>query len=558
MAEQQELVAPTYREILKWDRETTRKNFADPKMRPLIDQVIAQHEEEVKASAQAAQQTTQEAEAARANRAQAAAEKHEAEQAALRAEAERVSKLSPKEILEESVARDKAAKEQERKDELAKVAREREAARLSTMRPEEIKAEQEAKEAAEAERLAKEEADRLAAEAQAKVDAEAAAAAEAARVEAERVAAEAAEAEKKAAEEAAKKAAEEAAKPKQKLVQDFQLVDDNGKPIGRRTRLVADTPEEMVEKLKECYANAMKYAERMKRRAAATVAPEPEVQIPAVLTNEQREAIEKDLESKDDAKKTLAQIKIEQDNINRGKREEWIKAENQRQTDETNKFFKARPDFYPCEANATEIQTYLKAKNLRWTAANLEEAFEVLEHRLAPRPTEVVEAPAAADAAAATAAVEAAQAAEAQKVQAEAEAKAKADAEAAARQKIEDEIRAKVLAEIETKKKLEQEQAAANTAAAQASVAPAAPAAGSTPTEKSATTANTVATAPKPPAGGIEPGTMHGGRPAPSTGDKAPVYTKQDIIRMPKEEMRRRMRNPAFVKIVNELFAPKK
>lgn len=548
---------PTYKEILKWDRETARKHFADPVMRPLIDQVIAQHEEEVRIGAKATLATAQEAETAKAIRAQAAAEKIEAERAAAKAELERVTKLTPQQILEESIARDNAAKEVERKKELAKVAQQREAARLSTMRPEEIRAEREAKEAAEAERLVKEAADKAASDAQAKIDADAAAVAEAARVEAEKAVADASAAEKLAAEEAVRKAAEEAAKPKQKIVREYQVRDSNGKPIGRPTRLVADTWEEMSQKLELAHTEAVRYAERMKERVSKTVSPEPVEVVPTVLTKEQRDAAEKDLESKDEAKKTLAQIKIENDNRNQAKLEDYVKAENQRQTDETSKFFQARPDFYPCEANAIEIRKYLDAKKLPWTATNLEEAFEVMEHKLASRPADVVVAPVKEDdAAAATAAVEAARAAEATRVQAEADAKVKADAEA--KQKIEDEIRARIMAEIEAEKKLEQEKAAANTAPAQASVASAAPAAGSTPTEKSATAANTAASAPKPPAGDIVPGSMHGGRPAPSTGNAAPVYTKQDILRMPKEQMRIRMRNPAFVKIVNELFAPKK
>jgi hypothetical protein len=213
---------------------------------------------------------------------------------------------------------------------------------------------------------------------------------------------------------------------------------------------------------------------------------------------------------------------------------------------------KRHPEFIPCESNANQVKDYMDRKKISFTLDNLEDVFEVLESKLALQAPAAEVKPDPAAEAAAKAALEAVEA-EKQKIEAE----AKATAEAAAKQKFEDEIRAKVLAEIEAKKKLEQEQAATNLAAAQASVVTATPVAVPTPVEKTVTAANTAASAPKPPAGGIEPGSLHGGRSLPTGGvEKKPEYTKQDIVRMPKQEMAKRMRDPKFVRMVNELFRP--
>ena len=83
--------------------------------------------------------------------------------------------------------------------------------------------------------------------------------------------------------------------------------------------------------------------------------------------------------------------------------------------------------------------------------------------------------------------------------------------------------------------------------------APVAAPVASAPVETVPAAPNVPAVTTKLPASGIEPGTLHGGRP--ELGTKKPVgYTKKQILDMPREEYKKRMKDPGFVRQVNILF----
>ena len=132
---------------------------------------------------------------------------------------------------------------------------------------------------------------------------------EAAAVEAARL-----EAEKKDLEEKERLAAE-AAKPKEKIVRDYQATDDEGNPIGRRTHLEADTWEDMSKKLEEAHVNAVRYAERMKKRAS--IKPQFKQPEPVIQTLDEASLLEvqKDLESKDEVVAAKAKVKLELNDV---------------------------------------------------------------------------------------------------------------------------------------------------------------------------------------------------------------------------------------------------
>ena len=362
---------------------------------------------------------------------------------------------------------------------------------------EEARLEAEALEAAKSpEEKAAEEAEAAEAVAAAQKIADEAAAAEAARLEAE----------KKDLEEKERLAAE-AAKPKEKIVRDYQATDDEGNPIGRRTHLEADNWEEMSQKLEEAHVNAVRYAERMKKRASL----KPQFKQPETPINVLDEAtlleIQKDLESKDEIVSAKAKVKLE---LNEAAKE---RLQARYQTDFNNgravslEFMRKHPEFNSCDANAKIIGDYVKANNLEWSVDNLEIAYAETESQLAPR----------------------------QSVQPK---------EEPAVPVVKGEIKPEVVA--------------ANTAPASESVvapvpAPVAAPVASAPVETVPAAPNVPAVTTKPPASGIEPGSLHGGRP--ELGTKKPVgYTKKQILDMPREEYKKRMKDPGFVRQVNILF----
>lgn len=524
MVDKDTVIDFTYADIKRWDRLTTRKNFADPAMRPLIDEIIRRHNEGDAAQVEAYNAAAQEATTARLNREQEEQAKAKELRDAAQAEITRFANLTPDQRAEELAQKQKKDEEEAKEVYLAQVAKEREAARLSLLTPEQRRQEIEDAQVLEAQV----EAERVAEEAR-KAEAEANKV-RAAETEAAKIAAEQAEVARKEAEEKAK--AVEAPKPKQKIIVDYQAEDDHGNPIGRRTHLEAETNEEMIEKMKVAHINAMKFAERMKKRAEAQPTTVKAEKVIPVLTEAQRAEIQKDLESKDATKVDLARIKLEQDEINRDRKVQAELAERTRQAQESNSFITNNPSFYPCQANADVLSAYILKHKLEWNASNLEIALDAEEAKLAPRPqaNPVVEEPKAPTAAQVAEA-------EAAKIQAEREAQ------------IEAEVQARLA-------KIEQEKATANPVTPPASVVDTTPVVSPTSDETVPTAANPPVVPRKLPTGGLEPGALHGGRPQ-SVGSKAPVLTKQDIAKMSREEYRKRMKNPEFQRQVEALFRQK-
>ena len=519
----------TFASIMSWDRDTSRKNFANPTLRPLIDEVIRRHNEAVTTGVEESNKSIAESQSSRVAQEIADGEKAQAERLVLQAEVTRQANLTPDERVAEYAAEKLKKLDGEREEGRARVAREREAARWASLRPEQQRAEIEAQ--AEAERVAEEkaQADRIAAEQ-----------ADAAKVAADKEAADKIASDKLVAEkdlEEKVRLAAEAAKVtsgKKKFVRDYQVKDETGNPIGRRTHLEADTPEEMFEKMEKAHVEAVKYAERMKKRSEATPTVARTQEAIPVLTEAQLQEIQKNLDSKNEIEQAKAKAALELNDIRKNQVESRAKAEYEESQRQSKLFIEAHPEFYTCQANADMIRDFLVTKGWAWTAGNLEIAYANLETNLAQKPG--VNTPDAVSDAEVAAAVAEAQAEEArvQAIQA-AEEKVRQDAEVA--------------------KKLAQEQAAQSAAAA-ASVAPTTPVAVTIPVETSPVPPNAPIVERKLPAGGLEPGALHGARPT-SSSTKAPGLTKQDIGRMSREEYGKRMKDPNFVKLVNALFAPK-
>ena len=332
-------------------------------------------------------------EEARAQRQQEIQQAQEKAQADRAVEIERRRKLTPEERVTEDQEAAAAHAEEERAANEERIAEEKDRAYLSTLPKGEYEAEIKrredeaaAKQKAEDDAVAAEAAEqqRLVDEA-AQQDADQKAAAD--KAVAEKAAADAAEQEKQLAEKA--RIAEEAAHPKTKIVKEYQVRDEEGNPIGRPTHLEADSWEEMSEKQQAAHENAVRYAERMKKRAALRPTPAvPQAPIP-ILSDEQRKAFEAEAQA-EGPKAEIAKSKLEVDDANKERLQARQINEQAKIERESILFINANKDFYPCTGNARIMSEYLHAEGLEWNAGNLEIAYEKLASKLTSRPVEDV------------------------------------------------------------------------------------------------------------------------------------------------------------------------
>ena len=302
------------------------------------------------------------------------------------------------------------------------------------------------------------EADRVAAEA------------ETVRIEAERVAAEAETVRLAAEAEAVRVAAVEAAKvvaPKTKIIREYQSVDGRGNPVGQPTHLEADSMEEMLDKMQAAHMSATAAFERMKNKK--TIAAAERQPAPIVLPSDE-ELLEaaKSLDSEKDPTKRLAAIKkIASAETLKATQEAQKIIDRDRGSIASSEFIRAHThDFYPCEANAKALGKYLHDNKLVWSVSNLELAFQEIEHQLATKPVVI-------------------------------------------KHQVVEPVVEKIV------EKIEQVTPAANPVAAPATVvapviAPVATVVAPTPVAQ-APAANIPVVAPKIPASGLEPGSLHGG-----------------------------------------------
>jgi hypothetical protein len=336
------------------------------------------------------------------------------------------------------------------------------------------------------------EADRVAAEA------------ETVRIEAERVAAEAETVRLAAEAETLRVAAEaEAAKvvaPKTKIIREYQAVDGRGNPVGKPTHLEADSPEEMMDKMQAAHMSAAAAFERLKNKKTIEAAERAPASIPIPTDAELLEVV-KSLDTEKDPVKKLESIKkiasVEtQKAINQANETTW---KAQRQV-EMIAFLNAHThDYYNCEANTKLIVEYIDGHKLRWTKANMELAMQEVESKLAEKPSVITP-------------------------------------------------RTEPVVE-KIVEKIQQVTPAANPPVAPATVvapviAPVATAVAPTPVAQ-APAANIPAVAPKIPASGLEPGSLHGGRPAAGS-SKTTGLTMQDVDKADRKQFQKWTKDPVY------------
>ena len=204
-------------------------------------------------------------------------------------------------------------------------------------------------------------------------------------------------------EEAARVAAEAAAPPppveeKKKIVVDYQVKDEaTGQPIGRPTHIEGWTSEEVYEKLQAAHANAVRYAERVKKNKVHDIeGSTKQAQNAERIKGLEQEATAAVAEAASDPTKLVAAVR----KVSAAEREAQIAEQTARargvavgnawQADH-------KEDFLPCQANSNIIIGWLNANGLGATYENLELAFAATENQLVkpqPAPVEELHAPA--------------------------------------------------------------------------------------------------------------------------------------------------------------------
>jgi hypothetical protein len=157
-----------------------------------------------------------------------------------------------------------------------------------------------------------------------------------------------------------------------RYVEEYQVVGEDGKAIGRPTHLEARTLPELAAKKREVHTQATRAFHRLKQQKL-TFKQEPKT----VLTPEAiAEAARLALEEKNPAKVTEVIREVIESEY--GKKEQELRAaEWQQQGKAISNEFQRRHlhDYSPCDANKKAIADYFVEKNLEFTLDNLEAAF---------------------------------------------------------------------------------------------------------------------------------------------------------------------------------------
>ena len=324
----------------------------------------------------------------------------------------------------------------------------------------------------------------------------------AAQVVADRLVAEAAQAE-------ADRLAAEAAQPKQKIIQEYQVRDSRGNPVGSPTHLEADTWEEMAGKIRNCHEHAVAALERWKNRKTLEAAEKRPAPIVLPTDDELLEAAKAVDTEKDPVKKLAALKKIASAQpLAAQKKAEELQSYIDGQNASVEFLRDHQHDYYNCQANTNQLLDYIKQHDLKWNRANMELAFQELEPKLAEIPRQPVPAAVA----------------------------------PASVQPVEPVVSVQPVVQ-----PVQQVVAPANTVAVAATVVapPTASAAVAAPTPVAPAVANnTPAAVVKIPASGIEPGSLHGARP--SAASRPTGLTMQDVHKATAAQFNKWTKDPIY------------
>ena len=199
-----------------------------------------------------------------------------------------------------------------------------------------------------------------------------------------------------------------------KFVEEYQITDRNGNPVGPKQRFEAETIEELKDKLKAAHQNAAAgfYEERKRRKLGDLIEPDPSEPVYAFEEKEltadelvQIDELMKDVTTRPQAMKLLieAQLGAPIEKVRENLREiEYTRRSKQNEV-QVDLFLVAHPDYIPSDSNQGNIEKYLLKHELAVTKKNLDLAYDDLKADglltlQAPKPVETVPATAAASA----------------------------------------------------------------------------------------------------------------------------------------------------------------
>lgn len=293
----------------------------------------------------------------------------------------------------------------------------------------------------------------------------------------------------------------------QRIVQEYQVKDESGAPIGRPTHLEARSWAEFIAKKDECHVQATRAFNRLKSQKVSfkQQPAEPEYK---PLTDEDMAQLVKDLKGDDATKAVEAARKIAGSEVAKD-RQAAKEAEAKALGKQIGFEFMQRHvhDFNPCKANSDLIGKFLQDNDLEFTLDNLEIAFIAKENELAPVsvPASRVEVPPVANPPATV---------------------------------------PQALPAVQ--------HPSAELAARQAAAAAAPPAASVPPVTQPVAENPTPAQARPGINGGLEPGSLSAQRPSASS---QPKYTREDILKMDKEKLKRLVKDPKSRAEINAILA---
>jgi hypothetical protein len=164
---------------------------------------------------------------------------------------------------------------------------------------------------------------------------------------------------------------------RKKIVREYQVRDEDGKPIGRPTHLEAWSTEEMLEKMQIAHENATRAFHRLKQQKL-TFKQERTLLTPEQIAEAARVALEaKDTEKVTDVIHQVIETEYKKREITIREKEAF---EEGRAI--SNEFMRRHlHDYNPCEANQQAIGEYFRDHNLDFTLDNLEVAFQDLKEQ---------------------------------------------------------------------------------------------------------------------------------------------------------------------------------
>jgi hypothetical protein len=169
-----------------------------------------------------------------------------------------------------------------------------------------------------------------------------------------------------------------------RYVEEYQVRDEDGTPIGRPTHLESRTLPELAGKKREAHENATRAFHRLKKQKLSFKAEEPK---PVLSPTQIQAAVKRALESKNETEATEAVRQILTTEFSEREQQVRNETEAARRLIVSEGFIARHPhDYNDCMANGKIVGEYMSEHHMEFTLDNIEAAVEDLTEsdKLAP------------------------------------------------------------------------------------------------------------------------------------------------------------------------------